>query len=589
MTTSRVKSLLAAARARNNHWLAIAAIACVGLSYGMVMQTPRWAPMAYFTLTKALSNGTAQVDSDHWESGDLSWINGHYFSSKAPGLSVLTLPPYVVAKSLGGASLAKQAADHLRSEGIKTWDAKIPSRYFGFSTTRAKAETRSIANQALFVWLLGLFGTVIPAVGLMFLMRWVADFLQPGTGLPTALALGLSTLVFPFATQLFSHVLAALLLFGAFALGLRERQGTERWSMVFATGLLLGISVDVEYPTALAGLAIGLYVVLRSDAVSAGTSALLKRAGVLTAGGLIGVAPLLVYNAWAFGSPATISYHNQIAVLGRSGHDKLGLLSKGFWGITFPRLSNLMELLLTPRGLFMATPVLLVSAIGLWWLRQDGKRAEFRVSIGIIVLFLIYVAGSWWPIGGVVPGPRYLVPMLPFLCLGMPYAWKRIPAVTLALALAGSVVMFFATSTKPIVRGTSVDQWWNLAVKGNFSVTIWDFTGLPHGIWTVAPIALLVLLAVGCAALGQYGSGYGSDYRLGALALVVWLAVARFGAQLVGENVDDRTLPVDPLPLPILLLGFGAGLGGVLLMWALRRSGSRPSASGAHPAGIAKT
>ncbi|MEI7889370.1 MAG: hypothetical protein WCI34_03580, partial [Actinomycetes bacterium] len=56
-------------RANNNRAFSVAAILTVGLAFGMVMQAPRWAPMAYMTLTTAMSQGTANVDSTHWETG----------------------------------------------------------------------------------------------------------------------------------------------------------------------------------------------------------------------------------------------------------------------------------------------------------------------------------------------------------------------------------------------------------------------------------------------------------------------------------------------------------------------------------------
>ena len=47
----------------------------------------------------------------------------------------------------------------------------------------------------------------------------------------------------------------------------------------------------------------------------------------------------------------------------------------------------------------------------------------------------IYDSGYWLPFGGGSPGPRFLIPMLPFLAVGLACAWRRFPATTLALAV----------------------------------------------------------------------------------------------------------------------------------------------------------
>ena len=56
----------------------------------------------------------------------------------------------------------------------------------------------------------------------------VGDRLEPGLGIAAAVTLGGATLVLPFATLFFSHVLAATLGFAAFAVLLLEREGAPR-------------------------------------------------------------------------------------------------------------------------------------------------------------------------------------------------------------------------------------------------------------------------------------------------------------------------------------------------------------------------
>jgi hypothetical protein len=45
-------------------------------------------------LTKALSSGTAKIDRWHWETHDVAYDRGHYYSVKPPGLVFPTRPLY---------------------------------------------------------------------------------------------------------------------------------------------------------------------------------------------------------------------------------------------------------------------------------------------------------------------------------------------------------------------------------------------------------------------------------------------------------------------------------------------------------------
>ena len=75
------------------------------------------------------------------------------------------------------------------------------------------------------IYLIGLWGNVLPGLLLLLLVWRVAERFEPGYGAAAAVALGLGTMVLPLSTLLFSHVFTAFLGFAAFALMLRERDG----------------------------------------------------------------------------------------------------------------------------------------------------------------------------------------------------------------------------------------------------------------------------------------------------------------------------------------------------------------------------
>ena len=66
----------------------------------------------------------------------------------------------------------------------------------------------------------------------------------------------------------------------------------------------------------------------------------LRRGAAYAAGLAAGVAPLVIYNVWAFGSPTHSSYKGAVAIQGDTGHDVVGLNDGGFFGIDLPDLAD---------------------------------------------------------------------------------------------------------------------------------------------------------------------------------------------------------------------------------------------------------
>ncbi len=90
--------------------LAVFACACA-----FVVQSPGWAQTSYMALGKALWHGTAQIDEWHWESHDIAWSDGHYYSVKPPGLVLVVHP----ANSCPHASRVLPVYVHLN--GLAVW------------------------------------------------------------------------------------------------------------------------------------------------------------------------------------------------------------------------------------------------------------------------------------------------------------------------------------------------------------------------------------------------------------------------------------------------------------------------------------
>src|SRR5437764_1347835 len=85
-------------------------------------------------------------------------------------------------------------------------------------------------------------GGLLPAWVLLLLVRRVAERFDPGYGPAAAITLGLGTLILPFSTLFFSHVLSATLAFAAFTVLLAERDRAPRRWLLAAGGLLAGLA-----------------------------------------------------------------------------------------------------------------------------------------------------------------------------------------------------------------------------------------------------------------------------------------------------------------------------------------------------------
>lgn len=451
-----------------SRWKALAALSLI-LAWIVPAQGPNYNQDAHYALVRALADGTPRIDRTMFEmrvpTKDFTVFHGHRYAAKAPGLAFWTLPAFLALKAAGGAS--------------------------------ASGDSYRI------LWLLGLWATVLPAAILFLLVRTAADGMVPGYGTITATTLGVATLILPFASVFFAHVLTATLGFAAFTLLWRDRRLGGRARTVAAAGLLAGLAITVELPSVILAAALACYLFSRRRAAS--------RLLLFGAGALVGVTPLLLFDQWAFGSVAHLSY------AGAEGN------RTGFFGVATPSFHVASELLFSRIGLLRLAPVLVLAVVGLAALYRRGFRAEALLVAGMSLAYLVFNSGYATPFGGYSPGPRFLVPILPFLALSLAPMFERLPVTTLVLAAASALLMVVVTVTNPLLATTG--GWFARLRARDLVPTVFGFDA---GSMHFLPLfGLLLLLAAIFAALATpWRRPDSSDLFRAVLALVAWLAIA---------------------------------------------------------------
>jgi hypothetical protein len=472
--------------------VALAAVLLVGLASAVMIQSFSWNQTSHYDLTRALNDDRTTIDEYQANTGDKVFYKGHYYSARAPGLALFVLPFY----------------DTLNLIDAESW-------------TRAHVAPPEHPGDEM-IYLIGLWGNVLPGLLLVLLVWRVAERFEPGYGVAAAVVLGLGTMVLPLSQLLFSHVFTTFLSFAAFWLMLRERDGPPSAVLLGLAGLAMGYAFSSEYPTFFAAIVLGLYLLSRRDSLT--PMGVARRGGAYVAGGLVGIVPLLLYNHYAFRSWTHLAYSD------------VPRQQKGFFGIDAPSLKVLATLLLDSRGLLVISPVLIMGAVGTVLMYKRGKRAEALTVGGICFLFLAYNSGYYLPFGGGFMGPRFLDTTLPFLAFPIALALKRFPGPTIALAAVSITTTAIATITHPLVGyENETVTWMRYLSKGLFQPTIASAYGLGRGWGGIWPFLLAAGAAVLAAAWATPRLRLSMPaLRGGLLALVAWAAFAALAPTLLG-------------------------------------------------------
>jgi hypothetical protein len=256
---------------------------------------------------------------------------------------------------------------------------------------------------------------------------------------------------------LFSEPLAAALLLGAAAVLFAEPQGIPipLWRALGA-GALLGAAVWVR-PTHFIAVPVFLAAALVRDREKRWNAAV-----ALAAAAGIGVALLLWRNAYLYGSVFEFGYPSAA-----EGGKALNTFET-------PLATGLLGFLLSPgKSILLFCPPALLALAGLARLWRYDRGLAVVAAATPVVYLLFFATYTQWE-GGYCYGPRYLVPALALLCLGIGPALENaslnVRRLAIAVFTAGLFVQAIGTTTSFLeadVAGGYYDAMYNYRM--NFS------------------------------------------------------------------------------------------------------------------------
>jgi len=510
------------------------AIGAAVLAYALPMQSPGCGQNAHYAATRSFAEGHPYIDRYAAETCDVVRRGGHVYAAKGPALDLWNVPWYLVLRSVGAVP-------------------RNPNAGQGYPAAMVGVPLRAL-------WQLGLWSVVLPALALLLLVRRTVDRLEPGLGAPVAVVLGLGTLMLPYSTLVFAHVPATLLAFGAFTL-LLEKPSVRRAALA---GAAAGLAVATDLPLAVPAVALGVYAAARAPRV--------QRLAAYAAGVFVGLLPLFAFGVWAFGSPFRLAYAGAAIDPGAGGAEQAPVHGLVFT-LTSPHPHFAIDVLLGQRGLVVLAPVVAAGAAGIGLLWRRGLRAEAALIGGLVVAEIVW--NAFRPtyelaLGGWVPGPRFLIPLLPFLCLALAPVLRRIPATVGVLSLASVGAMVVATSAEPLLSNDDTHHWIARIAAGNFVPTVLSLWGIGHGWLGIMPFFALVGASLLAAAATLRPALERRDLALAAASVVAWIVV---------EHGAPALLEVDRL----VRQSYGAAAAIALvagLVWALvRLLEGRPAAA----------
>jgi hypothetical protein len=378
-------------------WLAAVAVAYLYIfPYFPKIKSANELPRVY--LVKAIvDDHTFAIDDGvrRWgPTADVSPSQGHWYSNKAPGSSLLVVPAYALLSIAGEPSL-----------GVTMWLARL------------------IAGIVPMLFFLALANS--------FLERFAPD---PHVRRLVLLAYAFGSMAMTYSLVFYSHQLGAICIASAWMLAVDAADGKRGLGAMAGAGFLAGASALVDYQAVFAAVPVAIYVVARLWGRP--WRQLYRAVAVAVPAALVPIIVLLLYHTACFGSPWRTGYDASTTFAQFHQQGFLGLTElrwKAFVGSTVKIDNGLIAL---APWFVLAVPGVFALASGMYLPERDRRAGDparraagkFVLVLGVVIVVLGATLGL---LTSLAPGIRYWVvdgPILIGLVAVAAGAWEIIPA-----------------------------------------------------------------------------------------------------------------------------------------------------------------
>ena len=364
-----------------------------------------------------VEHGTFQTDRffEYTAGNDFAYRNGHFFADRPPGTAILAAPWYIFGK------------------------------LFDSSEEMAFPQQLEIRHMV----------SVLPAFAgawcIVLIVRVISRLTNSDPLVPTLVGLyaALGSQLWKFSSHLFSHTLLSALIICLFGrlVELHQRQTLPTRAEATLTFLLIGLLPYFGYEGVLIipVFVIGFLLRGRELAHVHGLAHADVQRGLVRAFLALSVPLLLLgtYHQLVWGAPwRTFSAFQNPLHFGNLHFSTLLSfpLAQGLWTRFFLVPSKAQD---CPIGLFVLQPLLCVGLLGYLQLWKFSKRVTV-VHASCMLIYAVFFAKYWDQCGGSSGDPRYMLPMVPMLCvpLGLwlagPFAsWRAGRGKAMAITLLG--------------------------------------------------------------------------------------------------------------------------------------------------------
>ena len=325
--------------------------------------------------------------------GDVSTVGSRVYSSKSPGLALLCAPFYGLVYAIERACGVDFAAPDV---------VRI--------------------NQ----WLTTIWGAALPGAILAVVVMRRLRLCPMTAGDPLILAAGFAfgSLFFPYAGMLMVHSLVALCLFVAWVLV----DNTPTALRASIAGLLIGVAFFADISAAPLVPCYLLFLWFRRRGAIA----------LFLIGPILAAIATLLYQHIIFGHPLE-------AATSRVNVEYVGE-SLLFGHFDWPDLRRLWWLSFHPlRGLFYCCPIFVLALLSI---RLVRPTLYWLIPAAVIVNFVLFNLTFHAWTAGWGTGPRYLIPILPFLIVLAARGYQRFRVIGYILITISVIAMFAVTAVR---------------------------------------------------------------------------------------------------------------------------------------------